>query len=430
MTIEPRSDISGSPRLFLCCAAAVMLHIADDNFLQPADGMTAGDHLLSGTVPLSALAAGAFAYPRVRAGARAAIALVMAFTGLVVGFAETGNHLYSTRLSGDDYTGLVAGVAGLLLVGLAVRTLWRSRRTGPTRIRQYARRTLVGVLGIAAMTEVLIPFGFGYVVTHVARAKVADPELGATYEDVTLTTSDGLRLRGWYVPSKNGAAVIAFPGRTNPQPHTRMLVEHGYGVLLFDRRGEGASEGDPNSFGWGGTRDIVAALDFLEDRPDVGPGRIGGLGLSVGGELMLQTATQDARLAAVVSEGAGTRTLAEELVDNDANSLIWGFHSLVAKHIGVALFSNESPPPSLVDVLHRVAPRPVLLIWAPHTRQREAINQRYQQLIGPSAVQWEVEDAQHIKGLQAYPDEYERRVVGFFDDALLVGVEASGNHPG
>ena len=31
---------------------------------------------------------------------------------------------------------------------------------------------------------------------------------------------------------KNGAAVIAFPGRKGPQAHTRMLVRHGYGVLL------------------------------------------------------------------------------------------------------------------------------------------------------------------------------------------------------
>ena len=47
--------------------------------------------------------------------------------------------------------------------------------------------------------------------------------------------------------------------------------------------------------GWGGERDIFAALDFLEDRPDVDPNRIGGLGLSVGGELMLQAAAEDER---------------------------------------------------------------------------------------------------------------------------------------
>ena len=89
-------------------------------------------------------------------------------------------------------------------------------------------------------------------------------DLGTAYEDVTLKTSDGLELEGWYVPSTNGAAVIVFPGRKRSQHHARMLVEHGYGVLLFDRRGEGASEGEGNMSGWGGERDIFAAIDFLE----------------------------------------------------------------------------------------------------------------------------------------------------------------------
>jgi hypothetical protein len=46
-------------------------------------------------------------------------------------------------------------------------------------------------------------------------------------------------------------------------------------------------------------------------------------------------------------------------------------------------------------------------------------------LIGPSAELWSIDDAAHIKGPRANPDDYERRVVGFFDDALL-----GGNHPG
>jgi uncharacterized protein len=76
---------------------------------------------------------------------------------------------------------------------------------------------------------------------------------------VAFTTSDGLRLEGWYVPSKNRPAVIAFPDRKGPQRQARMLASHGYGVLLFDRRGEGESDGDPNAFGWAGERDVNAA---------------------------------------------------------------------------------------------------------------------------------------------------------------------------
>ena len=88
--------------------------------------------------------------------------------------------------------------------------------------------------------------------THVGRAVVPPNHLGVPYEDVKFTTGDGLELEGWYIPSRNGAAVIAFPGRNGPQKPARMLARHGYGVLLFDRRGEGESEGEPNSWGWGG----------------------------------------------------------------------------------------------------------------------------------------------------------------------------------
>ena len=100
----------------------------------------------------------------------------------------------------------------------------------------------------------------GYVVTHASRAQVPAANLGAAYETVAFTTSDGLRLKGWYIPSRNGAAVISFPGRASSQKRAKMLARHGYGVLLFDRRGEGESEGDPNVFGWQGERDIHAAV--------------------------------------------------------------------------------------------------------------------------------------------------------------------------
>ena len=146
--------------------------------------------------------------------------------------------------------------------------LWRSRLQTPRLWWRYSRRRLLlGLVGVVALYEVVLPVGVAYVSTHVARAVVPDADLGAPYEDVTLKTSDGLQ--GWYVASKNGAAVISFPGRkaSGTQAQARMLVRHGYGVLLLDRRGEGASEGDGNMFGWGGERDIAAALDFLERRP-------------------------------------------------------------------------------------------------------------------------------------------------------------------
>jgi hypothetical protein len=337
----------------------------------------------------------------------------------VVGAVEAGYYTFSVGPSGDDWTGWAAAAAGLVLLGQGAVALWRSRRTGGSRARRWTRRVLKGAAAAVIVNQLVVIFSAMYLTTHVSRAEVPVPELGAPHEDVTLTTSDGLELRGWYVPSRNGAAVIAFPGRSGPQAQTRMLVRHGYGVLLFDRRGEGASDGDPNMWGWGGDRDIDAAVDFLESRPDVDPGRIGGIGLSVGGELMLQAAADNPGLAAVVSEGAGTRSLREEMVEYGGWSLLRDFPALLAKQAGIALFADELPPPSLVDVAHRIGPRPALLIWAPNGGNRETMNPVYQRLIGPSAQIWAIDDARHIKGLQTHPEEYERRVVGFFDEALL-----------
>ena len=142
--------------------------------------------------------------------------------------------------------------------------------------------------------------------------------------------------------------MIAFPGRNGPQKHARILARHGYGVLLFDRRGEGESEGDRNMFGWGGDKDILAAIAFLKTRPDVDPARIAGMGLSVGAELMLETAAGRGELAAVVSEGAGTRWPGRgaggvprpRQVARPAHRRQDG---------AVAVFSNTAPPPKLTD---------------------------------------------------------------------------------
>ena len=405
--------------VFFVATAAVMLHIADDNFFQPNPGVSPADHLVSGLVPLGFLALGAWAYGRVRPGSRALIALGIACTGLVVGLAEPISHLTTVGLGNDDYSGVVSALAALALLGQSAVTLWRSRRLDDSRTRRYVRRTVKGVIAVVLLTQVVAVFGFTYVITHVSRAELQTPHLGTPHENVTLTTSDGLHLEGWYIPSRNGAAVIAFPGRKGPQAHARMLAENGYGVLLFDRRGEGASDGDGNLLGWGGDRDIDAAVDFLKKRSDVDPGRIGGIGFSVGGELMLEAAAGNQDIAAVVSEGAGTRTLREQMKDYDGFDLVAGFPQMVTLDAGTALFSNETPPTSLVDLAPKIAPRPTLMIWAPNGGNRETMSPVYARRIGPSAEVWAMDDVKHIKGLQTHPEEYERRVVDFLDRALL-----------
>jgi uncharacterized protein len=404
--------------LFVIAIALIALHVIDDNFLAPQPGMSPGDHVVSGLVPLAVLGLAAWAYPRLRGGRRGALALLLGPLGIAAGI-EAFYYTRAVGPSGDDFTGLAAIAAGLLLLGLGAVTLWRTRRTAGSLWWRYPRRALLGLAGVLLAASVVVPVGLGYATTHIGRAVVPPNHLGVPNEDVTFTTSDGLELHGWYVPSRNGAAVIAFPGRNGPQRQTRMLARHGYGVLLFDRRGEGDSDGEPNSWGWGGKADIKAAIAYLQHRPDVDAGRIGGLGLSVGGEMMIETAAETDELAAVVSEGAGARSTTEDMDQDDPALEKWtlGLTMSAAKTAAIAVFSNHSPPPNLKDLAARIE-QPLLLIAAPVKGVGEGLNRGYAKAAGESATLWEIPESTHVGGLVARPEEYERRVVGFFDGVL------------
>jgi fermentation-respiration switch protein FrsA (DUF1100 family) len=261
------------------------------------------------------------------------------------------------------------------------------------------------------------------VVSHTARAVVPENKLGAAYENVSFETSDGLTLKGWNVPSKNGAAVISFPGRKGPQRPARMLARHGYGVLVFDRRGEGTSEGEPNGFGWDGDEDVKAAVRYLQQRPDVHGGRIGGIGLSVGGEMMLEAAAEDNGLRAVVSEGAGARAYSDEIDEMEIERIggtekLLNAAGIAMRNGALAVFTNETPPANLGDLVARIAPRPVMLIAAPNSKNGEKLNRRYYAAAHEPKTLLEIPESKHTGGVDARPREYERRVVGFFDDAL------------
>jgi uncharacterized protein len=390
------------------------LHMVDDNFLQPESGTSAGDHLWGGLVQVALFVLFAWTYPRLRAGVRATLAILVGIFTATMGI-EAVNYLRESSLSGDDYTGLLTIPAGLLLVGIGFVTLWRTRKDGKP-IRRYVRRALLAVGLLLSGFFIVYPLSESYVVTHTGRAFVPPVTLGTAYEDVSFTTGDGLRLVGWYVPSKNGAVIIAFPGRKGPQKPARMLARHGYGVLLFDRRGEGESHGDPNLLGWQGTRDIEAAVAYLKTRPEVDAERIGGLGLSVGGEMMLQEAAETDGLKAVVSEGAGIRSVREAVgVDGPEKAIYSWLFGLTT--IGTVVFTSNLPPRSLTDLSAEIT-EPVLFIHATPGGGGETLTEKFYEAAKGPKEYWAAPGG-HTGAIDAAPREYERRVVGFFDRTLL-----------
>jgi uncharacterized protein len=83
------------------------------------------------------------------------------------------------------------------------------------------------------------------------------------------------------------------------------------------------------------------------------------------------------------------------------------------------VFANQSPPTNLKDLVPKIAPRALLLIAAPNSGHGEDLNRGYFKAAGEPKALWEIPESGHVGGLEARPAEYERRVVGFFDRALL-----------
>ncbi|MBX3063516.1 MAG: alpha/beta fold hydrolase [Anaerolineae bacterium] len=243
------------------------------------------------------------------------------------------------------------------------------------------------------------------------------------YQDVVIETADALKLRGWYIPAKNRAAIIVAHGaggnRVAVLPFAAILARHGYGVLLIDLRAHGDSDGTVYAYGW---RDIIAAADFLRNQTDIDPKRIGALGFSLGGVAVLEGVAHDSAIAAVISDGAGAVRLEDfpprrRLID------WWFWFYDLGNEQAILRETGEWDKASMRQTVAAISPRPLFLIAAGAADSASAveaeINQHLFEAAGGEKQLWSVPNAIHTTGFAIEPVEYERRIVAFFDDALL-----------
>ena len=348
-----------------------------------------------------------------------AAALVLGIVGTVAGAGVASGHLMKAGLDAPAISAGIVLVTGLFLLVWGAVALVRA-------VPGWWR--LLAIPAAWMLLElVLFPLTMAVYAANVPPGPLgsATPvSYGLTYHDVAFRTADGVRLSAWYIPARNGAAVVLLPGagstRTAVLGQAAVLARHGYGALLVDSRGHGLSSGHAMDFGWWGDRDIAAAVSFLTRQPGVRPGKIAVVGESMGGEQALSALGADPRIRAVVAEGATGQQFADHgWRPYDIEGVLQRGMEWV-QYTAAGLLSGAPRPMPITDAI-RAAHRPVLII-AGGAVGGEPAAARWFQAASPATVQvWVVPHAGHTQGLATDPQAWETHVITFLNEVLTTG---------
>ncbi len=139
------------------------------------------------------------------------------------------------------------------------------------------------------------------------REIIATPgEAGLPYENIRLTTGDGLSLHGWFIPAAQPRGTVLFlHGNAGNISHRidslQMFHRLGYNTLIFDYRGYGDSGGTPSEEGT--YRDAEAAWRYLTEQRHIPSCRIVLFGESLGGAVGAWLAARQKPAALVIASG-------------------------------------------------------------------------------------------------------------------------------
>lgn len=278
---------------------------------------------------------------------------------------------------------------------------------------------IIGIIAAAALVALylLLPVGMG------AFAAIRPPKAcgsaPAGFEDVKLTTADGVDLAGWYAKGTNDAAILLLHGsksnRDTIRPYAEFLAKNGFGVLAIDMQGSGLSSGRANGFGWESANDVGAAVSFLEMQPDVKA--IGALGISLGGEVLLSAASEYPKITAIVSDGASHRCTADYVALPSNSSIVRSWTTRVM-YWSTGLFTGSSEPMAITESIAN-APGTSLLLIAAGTVQKEIdYNKMYCEIAGNGATLRVVPGVGHTGAYSADSAKYAETVTNFFKTSL------------
>lgn len=255
-------------------------------------------------------------------------------------------------------------------------------------------------------------------------ARVLDAEL----DDASITAADGAVMRAWTIHPRhgNGDAVILLHGagdnRVGMTGYARLLLGHGFIVLMPDARAHGVGGGAVASYGLVERNDIRQWFDFLTVKDH--PRCIFGFGESMGAAQVLQSLAAGTRFCAVAAESpfSNFREIAYDRMGQPFHLGPWVGRTVLRPVVEAAFLRARwkyGLNMDLVSPEDAVAATnvPVLLI---HGQIDSNIPIRHSRRIherNPTSQLWEVPGADHCGALSAAPQEFVRRLVGWFQDA-------------
>lgn len=265
-------------------------------------------------------------------------------------------------------------------------------------------------------------------------------------EEVTLTSADGLKLRGCYLKTtadrRKGVILFGLEFGSNRWacgPYTDFLRTAGYDIFTWEPRNQGESDRDEGfePLQWVTDREVAdcrAAVHYLKARPDADTRGVGLYGLSKGANAGLVVAASDPYIRCAATDGAFAHhtvmvpymrvwfSIYDQRRPLQGLFPAWYF-GLIAR-IGVREVGRERNVsyPDIENLIGRIAPRPLLMIHGgADTYIKPTMTQDLFRYARRPKELWIVEGAKHNQALQVAGEEYRRRVTEFFDRHLATG---------
>jgi hypothetical protein len=284
----------------------------------------------------------------------------------------------------------------------------------PDDMNNLAFKIIWRVIAYPALLYIVFSLIIFYLYVHPRRyISVGKPsDYGVRFETVGFTTSDGLRLEGWFIPNNNSKKAViichGYPMDKGDVYGMASFLAKDFNLLLFDFRALGRSGGFFSTGGANETVDVDAAISFLAGK---GFKKAGLFGFSMGASAILMSLNP--AVAARVAD-APYADLGKELdyVFKDYGAfrhpLIWLMKAWSILALGINM--------DRVSPLHRVAEMttPVLLIHGENDTQVPVRAALALKAANPRAELWIIKNAGHGETHGAAGDAYEKRVTEFF----------------